>query len=180
VLDHPGARFEADRVGWASACLPFLRAQFKTRQAEAYPTQSKPNPRRLACRTCPAIPFETCATGNALRTSYIKLLFTRAISGLGLAYHTVQKTFRILAVSLALIALMVFATGVVSDWNHQGSTDDAHCPYCHLGHQTPAHLVAAPSVSMLKPVASLPLPLDAVLATGPVFSQTSPRAPPTA
>jgi hypothetical protein len=91
-----------------------------------------------------------------------------------------QKTIRILGVSLALIALLVFATGVVSDWNHQGSNDDVRCPYCHLGHQTPAQLVAAPSVLMLKPVASLPLPQDAMLATGPVFSQTSPRAPPSA
>jgi len=92
----------------------------------------------------------------------------------------VQKTIRILGVSLALIALLVFATGVVSDWNHQGPSDDAHCPYCHLGHQTPAQLVVAPSVSLLKPLASLPLPQDAVLAAGPVFSQTSPRAPPSA
>ena len=91
-----------------------------------------------------------------------------------------QKTIRILGVSLALIVLLVFATGVVSDWNHQGSNDDARCPYCHLGHQTPAQLVVAPSVSMLKPVASLLLPQDALLATGPVFSQTSPRAPPSA
>jgi hypothetical protein len=90
----------------------------------------------------------------------------------------VQKTIRILGVSLALIVLLVFATGVVSDWNHQGSNDDARCPYCHLGHQTPAQLVVAPSVSMLKPVASLPLPEDSVPATGPLFSQTSPRAPP--
>ena len=91
-----------------------------------------------------------------------------------------QKTIRILGVSLALIVLLVFATGVVSDWNHQGSNDDARCPYCHLGPQTLAQLVVAPSVSMLKPVASLPLPEDSVLATGPLFSQTSPRAPPSA
>jgi hypothetical protein len=91
-----------------------------------------------------------------------------------------KKTIRIIGVSLTLIVLLVFATGVVSDWNHQGPNDDAHCPYCHLGHQTPAQLVVAPSVSMLKPVASLPLPQDAVVATVPVFSQTSPRAPPSA
>lgn len=89
-----------------------------------------------------------------------------------------RKTVRIVAVSLALVALLVFATGVVSDWHHQGVSDDAHCPYCHLGHQTPAQLAAAPSVSILKPVASLPVPQDEVLASGPVFAQTSPRAPP--
>jgi hypothetical protein len=93
---------------------------------------------------------------------------------------TARKTIRLLAVSLTLVVLLVFATGVVSDWNHQGPSDDAHCPYCHLGHQTPAQLVAAPSVILLKLVASLPLPDDSVLARGPVFSQTSPRAPPAA
>ena len=126
------------------------------------------------------VTFRGSVTGNALRTSHIKLVFNRSVARLRPAKRTVRKTIRILGVSLALIALLVFATGVVSDWNHQGSTDDAHCPYCHLGHQTPAQLVVAPSVSLLKPVASLPLPQDAVLAAGPVFSQTSPRAPPSA
>jgi len=93
---------------------------------------------------------------------------------------TVWKTIRILGVSLALVVLLVFATGVVSDWHHQGPSDDAHCPYCHLGHQTPVQLGVAPSVSLLKPIACLPLPEDIVLATGPVFSQTAPRAPPAA
>jgi hypothetical protein len=91
-----------------------------------------------------------------------------------------QRTIRILGVSLALLVLLVFATGVVCDWNHQGSNDDARCPYCHLGHQTPAQLVVVPSVSLLKPVASLPLPQDAIPALGPDFSQTPPRAPPSA
>jgi hypothetical protein len=92
----------------------------------------------------------------------------------------VRKTIQILGISLALIALLVFATGVVSDWNHQGPSDDAHCTYCHLGHQTPAQLVAAPSVVLLKLAASLPLPQDAAPATDHVFSQTAPRAPPAA
>ncbi len=89
-----------------------------------------------------------------------------------------SKTIRILGVSLTLVVLLVFATGVVSDWNHQGLSDDSHCPYCHLGHQTPVQPRIAPSVSLLKPLGSLPLPEDSVPATGPVFSQTAPRAPP--
>jgi hypothetical protein len=93
---------------------------------------------------------------------------------------TVWKTIRILGISLALVVLLVFATGVVSDWNHQGPSDDAHCPYCHLGHQTPVQIEFAPSVLLLKPVASLPLLEDIVLATVPVLSQTAPRAPPAA
>ena len=93
---------------------------------------------------------------------------------------SVKRTIRLIEVSLTLIVLLVFATGVVSDWNHQGPSDDAHCPYCHLGHQTPAQLVAAPSLTLLKPVASLPLPQDAAPAADHVFSQTAPRAPPAA
>jgi hypothetical protein len=93
---------------------------------------------------------------------------------------TAQKTIRLLGVSLTLVVLLVFATGVVSDWNHQGPSDDANCPYCHLGHQTPVQFVAAPAVILLRPVASLPLPQDAAPATDHVFSQTAPRAPPAA
>ena len=93
---------------------------------------------------------------------------------------TARKTIRLLGVSLALLVLLIFATGVVSDWNHQGPSDDAHCPYCHLGHQTPVQLEVAPSASLLKPIASLPLPEVILLATVPVFSQAAPRAPPSA
>jgi len=93
---------------------------------------------------------------------------------------TARKTIRLVGVSLTLLVLLVFATGVVSDWNHQGPSDDAHCPYCHLGHQAPVQLEVVPSVSLLKPIASLSLPEDIALASGPVFSQTAPRAPPAA
>jgi hypothetical protein len=93
---------------------------------------------------------------------------------------TVWKTIRLLGVSLALIVLVVFATGVVSDWHHGGTSDDAQCPYCHLGHQTPVQFEVAPLAPLLKPIASLPLPEDFVPATGSVFSQIAPRAPPAA
>jgi hypothetical protein len=89
-----------------------------------------------------------------------------------------RKTVRILGISLALVALLVFATGVVSDWNHQSPSDDANCPYCHLGHQTPSGLAVAPTVALLKPIAFLPLPEVVVPVFGAVFSQTAPRAPP--
>ena len=90
------------------------------------------------------------------------------------------KTIRILGLSLALIALLVFATGVVSDWHHDVSTNDARCPYCHLGHQTPIQPEAPLCVAVLNPVASVPLPEEIVPAASPVFSQTAPRAPPAA
>jgi hypothetical protein len=93
---------------------------------------------------------------------------------------TVRKTIRFVGVLLALMVLLIFATGVVSDWNHQGPSDDAHCPYCHLGHQTPVRLQVAPSASLLKPVASVPLPQNPLPATDLSFSQTAPRAPPSA
>ena len=91
-----------------------------------------------------------------------------------------RKIIRILGVSLALIALLVFATDSVSDWYHDNSANAAQCPFCHLSHQTPAQPETTQCVAVLSPVASLPLPEDAVPATGPVFSQTAPRAPPLA
>jgi hypothetical protein len=91
-----------------------------------------------------------------------------------------RKTIRILGVSLALIALLVFATGVVSDWNHHDSTNDANCPYCHWGHQAPIQSETPRCVAVLNHVASLPLSEDVVPATGPNFSRTAPRAPPAA
>lgn len=93
---------------------------------------------------------------------------------------TARKTIRILVASLALIALLVFATGVVSDWNHHDSADDAHCPYCHLGHQTPVQPESPLCVAVLSPVAALSLLEVAVPSVVPVFSQIAPRAPPIA
>ena len=93
---------------------------------------------------------------------------------------TTRKTIRLLGITFALIALVIFATGVVSDWSHQGPSDDARCPYCHLGHQTPAQLVAAPVVALLKPVAFLASSADFVLIPTTVFFQSVPRAPPLA
>ncbi|HEX3375448.1 MAG TPA: DUF2946 family protein [Candidatus Acidoferrales bacterium] len=89
-----------------------------------------------------------------------------------------HKATRFLGVTFALIALVIFATGVVSDWSHQGPSDDARCPYCHLGHQTPAQLAVAPSSISLKPVAFLLLAVDVLHVAGPIYSQTAPRAPP--
>ena len=93
---------------------------------------------------------------------------------------TVRKTLRILGVSLALIALLVFATGVVSDWHHSETTNDAQCPYCHLGHQVPIQSEAPLCVAVLRPIAALPLLNELIPATSPVFSQIAPRAPPSA
>jgi hypothetical protein len=92
----------------------------------------------------------------------------------------VRKTLRIFVVSLALIALLVFATGVVSDWHHSDSTNDAHCPYCHLGHQVPIQPEAPLCIAVLQPVTALVLLDEVVSATGPAFSQIAPRAPPSA
>jgi hypothetical protein len=91
---------------------------------------------------------------------------------------TVKKTIRLLGVSLTLVVLLIFTTGVVGDWNHQSAKDGVNCPYCHLGHQTPARFAVAPFVSLRKSVAPLALPEEIVQATGAVISQTAPRAPP--
>jgi hypothetical protein len=93
---------------------------------------------------------------------------------------TVRNTIRILAVSFATLALLVFSTTVVSDWDCHNAADDTRCPYCHLAHQAPApESETAQNVSLLEPVASLLLPEDAGPATAPVLSEMPSRGPPT-
>jgi hypothetical protein len=91
-----------------------------------------------------------------------------------------QKTIRVLGVSLALVALLVFATVGISSWHHHDSANDAQCPYCHLGHQTAAQPETSQRVFVLLPLASLPLPEDSSVVAPPVSSRTASRAPPSA
>jgi hypothetical protein len=92
-----------------------------------------------------------------------------------------RKTIRLLAVSFAVLALLVFSTTVVSDWDCHNAADDAQCPYCHLTHQAPApELDLAENISLLESVASLTLAEDACPVLAPVLSETPPRAPPLA
>ena len=93
---------------------------------------------------------------------------------------TVLKTIRLLGVSLALIALLAFSIVVVSDFDCRNAADDARCPYCHLSHQAPAEPEITQRVSLLEPLAFLPLTEDTTLVTVFAFSQTAPRAPPAA
>src|ERR1700688_1100816 len=69
---HPRTSTQADGVGRASACRIYMFAlelQNENRQAEARPTN-------------PSVTFQARATGNALRTSNIQLIFKRFISRL--------------------------------------------------------------------------------------------------
>ena len=91
-----------------------------------------------------------------------------------------RKTIRIFGVSLALVTLLVFATVIITGWHHHDSVNDAHCPYCHLGHQTAAQPETSQRVAVLLPLASLPLPEDSTLIVSPVSSHTASRAPPSA
>jgi hypothetical protein len=102
------------------------------------------------------------------------------VSGFKFTGMTVRNTIRILGVSLALVVLLVFATVVVSGWHHHDSANDAHCPYCQLGHQAAAQPETSHRVAVLLPVASLPLPEDSAPTLSPVSSQIASRAPPSA
>lgn len=93
----------------------------------------------------------------------------------------VRKTIRLLAVSFAALALLVFSTTAVSDWDCHNAADDTRCPYCHLTHQAPApESKIAQNVTLLESVAPVPLADDACPVAPPVLSETPPRAPPTA
>jgi len=101
-------------------------------------------------------------------------------SGRVVVGNSVRKTIRILGIFLALAALLIFVTGVVSDWNHRVSTKDANCPYCHLSHHTAVRLQVAPSILQAKIATALCLLQDSRLTPVPVFTQIAPRAPPAA
>ena len=88
------------------------------------------------------------------------------------------KTIRLLAVSFAVLALLMFSTAVVSDWDCHSAADDTRCPYCHLTHQAPAPQQTARFVAPLETISSLPVPLDSSPAIVLVLSETPPRAPP--
>jgi hypothetical protein len=93
---------------------------------------------------------------------------------------TVRNTLRVLGVSLALVALLVFATVAVSALHHHDSADEANCPYCHLGHQVAAQPETSRCVAVLLPFASLLLPEDSAPAVSRVSSHIASRAPPSA
>jgi hypothetical protein len=92
----------------------------------------------------------------------------------------VRKTIRLVAISFVALALLTFSTVVVSDFDCHNSADDAQCPYCHLAHQAPAEPEVTQVVAVLEPIAFLQLTEDKNPVAAPVFSQTAPRAPPTA
>jgi len=87
---------------------------------------------------------------------------------------------RVVGVSLALVALLVFATVMLSGWHHHDSVNDAHCPYCHLGHQVAAQPETGHSATALLPVASLPLPKDSAPTVSLISLHIASRAPPSA
>ena len=89
-----------------------------------------------------------------------------------------RKTIRLLAVSFATLALLMFSTAVVSDWDCHSAADDTRCPYCHLTHQAPAPQQTAQFVAPLETISSLPVPEDSTPATVLVLTETPPRAPP--
>jgi hypothetical protein len=93
---------------------------------------------------------------------------------------TVSKTIRVIAISFAALALLIFSITVVSDWDCHNAADDTRCPYCHLTHQAPApESEIVRNESLFELVVSLPLPEDACPVSAPVLSEISPRGPPT-
>ena len=91
-----------------------------------------------------------------------------------------RNAIRFLQVSLAVLALLVFALVVSSGLHHHDSTDDSHCPYCSLKHQSAAEPENNQAAAELSPVASVLLSIDLPFFACPVFSPASSRAPPAA
>jgi hypothetical protein len=93
---------------------------------------------------------------------------------------TERNTIPPLGVSLALIALLVFSTVIVSGWHHHDSANDAQCPYCQLGHQAAVQPETTHHVAELLPLASLPVPEDSTPTISSASMHIASRAPPSA
>jgi hypothetical protein len=89
--------------------------------------------------------------------------------------RTRRKTIRVFWVSLALVARLVIATSVLSNWQHANSTNDAHCPSCHLGHQLLIQSIAPNGDKVLKSVALLHLLEEVGVAMDPFFADRPAR-----
>src|SRR5690348_14354205 len=109
-------------------------------------------------------------TGNAFPASYITVIIKGHSGQIQPREMTARKTIRALEVSLALVALLVFATVVATGWHHHDSVNDSHCPYCHLSHQAAGQPETSQQIAVLSALASLPLPEDIDLASAPIFS----------
>jgi hypothetical protein len=91
-----------------------------------------------------------------------------------------RNKIRLLAVLFSAVALLMFSTAVVSDWDCHSAADDTRCPYCHLTHQAPAPQQTMRFVAPLEVISSVPLSEDVGPSTVLVLSETPPRAPPAA
>jgi hypothetical protein len=90
-----------------------------------------------------------------------------------------RKIIRFLGFSVALVALLTFATVMVCGLHHHASANETNCPYCHLGHQAAVQPETGHEVTPLLPVVCSVSPEDASLSISFVVSLTPSRAPPT-
>jgi hypothetical protein len=91
-----------------------------------------------------------------------------------------RKVIRNLAVTAALIALLLFGTTLGSVFHHHSSSADTNCSICHLTHQ----VMERPTVTDRGPaLASMDLhfePTEPDFVASPVAPRLPARAPPSA
>jgi hypothetical protein len=91
-----------------------------------------------------------------------------------------RRPIRSLAVTVALVALLLAGVTLGSVWHHHAGSSDATCQICHLSHQPidqplEVHRAAAPA-----PMGSAPEAADEVLVSKLVCGRVPARAPPAA
>lgn len=91
-----------------------------------------------------------------------------------------RRAIRFLAVATALIALLFFVTAGGILHHHNNATSEAHCPICHLTHQTIELSVHVQRVATPERMGAAPLPQLPSFVPSLRAPQLATRAPPAA
>jgi hypothetical protein len=91
-----------------------------------------------------------------------------------------RKAIRSLTVAIALAALFFFITAGGILHHHDSASADAHCPICHLTHQTIEQSAQVQRVATPERLGPAPVPQDPSFVPSPLAPRVATRAPPSA
>jgi hypothetical protein len=90
------------------------------------------------------------------------------------------KSFRYLAIPVALLALLLVSMTLGSLWHHHTGTTESSCPICHLSHQPIDRPLSPSPTPAFAIVTAAPEPADLGFAPSPFVPLVPARAPPAA
>lgn len=91
-----------------------------------------------------------------------------------------RKAIRVVAVSVALLALFVLAATLGGIWHHHAGASDTNCSICHFNHQPMERPLASHREPALATVGRCPDPKEPGFLANPETPRLPARAPPSA